>query len=209
MSGLGSPPTGWPAYPLDTDGLRGPAADQAMSEASASEESALQRVARGEADAVDELLARYRPLVWSIVRNRVPTDIAEDIVQEVFINLWKSAERFNPDVGTEATFVGMIARRRLVDRQRRESARITPEALPEELPSEAADLEHIDIRDEAKWASQALADIRPEEQQVLRMSLSGLSHSEIARQTRTPLGTVKSHARRGLERVRKLLAEGD
>ena len=165
-----------------------------------SETSPLMLVARGEADAVEEMLTRYRPLVWSIVKNRVPSDIAEDVVQEVFINLWKSAGRFDPSIASEATFVSMIARRRLVDRQRRERARLSPEALPEEVPSDFSDFEAVDTKDEAARAERALADIRPEEQQVLRMSISGMSHSEIARHTRTPLGTVKSHARRGLER---------
>lgn len=171
--------------------------------------SALQRVAQGDPGAIDELLARYRPLVWSIVRDRVPHDVAEDVVQEVFIQLWKSADRFDSSIASEATFVGMIARRRLVDRQRREERRTTPEALPEEVPSDHEGPDPVEVRDEAERAARALARIRPEERRVLRMSISGLSHSEIARRTSQPLGTVKSHARRGLERVRKLLAQED
>ncbi|MCB9915070.1 MAG: sigma-70 family RNA polymerase sigma factor [Planctomycetes bacterium] len=167
----------------------------------------LQRVAAGDGAAVDELLARYRPLVWSIVRGRVPHDAAEDVVQEVFIQLWKSAERFDPALASEATFVGMIARRRLVDRQRRDDARPSAELLPEDLPQDELPQDAVELRDEAEWAERALERIRPEERAVLRMSLSGLSHREIARRTDTPLGTVKSQARRGLERVRRLLEE--
>jgi RNA polymerase sigma-70 factor (ECF subfamily) len=167
--------------------------------------STLMRVARGEADAVDELLARYRPLVWSIVRRGVTHDLAEDVVQEIFIHLWRNAHRFDPAIATEATFVGMIARRRLVDRMRSERVRSAPETLPDGLSSDVDDFEAIDLWDEAQRAERAMAEIRPEEQRVLRMSISGLSHSEIARRTETPLGTVKSQARRGLERVRQLI----
>jgi RNA polymerase sigma-70 factor (ECF subfamily) len=168
----------------------------------------LLRVARGEAQAVDELLRRYRPLVWSIVSERVPHHVAEDVVQEVFIQLWKNAPRFDPSLSSEAGFVGMIARRRLVDRHRRESVRGPDLELPEDLSLESAELASLEAQDEYQRAERALESIRPEEQLVLRMSLSGLSHAEIARRTDTPLGTVKSHARRGLERVRRLMDKG-
>ena len=172
----------------------------------------LQRVALGDVEAVEALLDRYKPLVWSIVRGKVSHDAAEDVVQEVFIQLWRSAERFDPEAGTEATFISTIARRRLVDRQRRDSTRSTEELVPEvlpESPSSRAELEQVEIQDEAAWAEQAMEQIRPEERAVLRMSISGLTHREISQQTQTPLGTVKSQARRGLERVRRLLQEDE
>ena len=173
-----------------------------------STEPLLVRIARGEAAAVEQLLERYRPFVWSLVRNRVPHDAAEDVVQEVFIHLWKSADRFDPDIASERSFVAMIARRRLTDRLRGESAGFGSEPLLDEPPGgESDELERVEIEDEATWAEQAVNRLRPEEQQVLRMSVSGLTHREIAARTSTPLGTVKSHARRGLERVRRLLGE--
>ncbi len=169
--------------------------------------SLLLSVAKGEPNSVDLFMDKYRPLVWSIVRGRVPNDAAEDVVQEVFIQLWKSAARFDPTRASESTYVGMIARRRLIDRQRRDDARGSAEEIPEELPSDVNPVEAIELTDEAAHAQRALTKIRPEEQEVLRMSISGLSHREIARRTETPLGTVKSHARRGLDRLRKILEE--
>ncbi len=156
---------------------------------------------------VDELLERYRPLIWSIVRGRVPYQSAEDVVQEVLIQLWESADRYDPELGSETALIGTVARRRLVDRQRRDERRSGHEAIPEEVPSERDDYEHVDVRDGADRAEAALTRIRPEEQKVLRMSISGLSHREIARRTQAPLGTVKSQVRRGLERVRRLLED--
>lgn len=172
----------------------------------------LQKVARGDPGAVDELLSRYRPLIWSIVRRGVPASQAEDVVQEVFIQLWKSAASFDPSRSSEANFVGMVATRRMIDRRRREELRRPAEDLPgelEELPGEFEGFAEVDVRDESARAARALQQIRPEESRILRLSLSGLTHAEIAARTQVPLGTVKSHARRGLERVRKLLERGD
>jgi RNA polymerase sigma-70 factor (ECF subfamily) len=178
-------------------------------EATKSATSPLQRVAAGDPGAVDELLARYRPLVWSIVRKGVPPSHAEDVVQEVFIHLWKNAARFDPALSSEATFVGMIATRRVIDRRRRDEVRGAPEELSEELPADFAGFAEVEVRDERERAERALSSIRPEEQRILRMSFTGLTHAEIAARTQVPLGTVKSHARRGLERVRNLLARGE
>jgi len=172
----------------------------------------LQRVAAGDAGAVDALLARYRPYVWSLVRGRVPHDEAEDVVQEAFIHLWRSAAGFDPKLGSERAFVATIARRRLVDRQRRSRSGFGVEPMVEEPPrsrDEVDEMERVDIADEAAHAERALGKLRPAEQAVLRMSVSGLTHREIAERSDMPLGTVKSHARRGLERVRKMLAAGE
>ena len=176
-------------------------------EAKANELTALQRVAQGDPRAIDELLARYRPLVWSIVRKRVSPAAAEDVVQEVFIQLWTSAGRFDPARASEAAFVGMIASRRVVDHRRRDELRGGTEAIPEDPPADFTGFAEVDVRDEAERAERALAELRPEERRALRLSLSGLSHTEIADRIHVPLGTVKSHVRRGLQRVRSLLGE--
>jgi RNA polymerase sigma-70 factor (ECF subfamily) len=163
----------------------------------------LPRVARGEAAAIRECLARYGGLVISMARRLVPND-AEDAVQEAFVDVWRSAERFDPALGSEATFVAMVARRRLIDRVRRASVR--REAPVAELPT-APDLSpHPDRVAEASIAAQALRKLRPEQKTVLMLSIyGGLSNEEIAKKTGMPLGTVKSHARRGLASIRAAL----
>src|SRR5436190_23330300 len=166
--------------------------------------SLLARVATGDAAAVREVLATYGGLVWSIARRFEPGD-AEDAVQEIFLDLWKSAARFDPGVASEATFIAMIARRRLIDRRRSRRRRPTTEQLAE-VPSIADDATSPDVCAEAKQAARALADLRPEQRQVLVLSTChGLSHGEIAAQTGMPLGTVKAHARRGLLSIRAAL----
>ena len=164
----------------------------------------LGRVAAGDAASTRECLARYGGLVWSIARRFDPGD-AEDAVQEIFLDLWKSAARFDPNIASETAFVATIARRRLIDRQRMRRRRPAMEQLPE-VPS------HIDpgaspaMCAEASQAAAALEALRPEQRQVLVLSVShGLSHGEIAAKTGMPLGTVKAHARRGLLSIRAAL----
>ena len=166
--------------------------------------SLLARVAQGDALAVREVLARYGGLVWSIARRFELAD-AEDAVQEIFLDLWKSAARFDPRVASEATFIAMIARRRLIDRRRTRRRRPTTEQLPE-VPTFADGAMQPDASAEASKAAQALSRLRPEQQKVLVLATChGMSHGEIAAETGMPLGTVKAHARRGLMSIRAAL----
>ena len=105
--------------PYRCSGLNGP-----VNYVMHSESTLLQRMAAGDPSAVEGCLAKYRGLVWSIAR-RFGGDYAdaEDAVQEVFIELWRHAGRFDPALASESTFIGTIARRRLIDRKRRQSSR--------------------------------------------------------------------------------------
>jgi RNA polymerase sigma-70 factor (ECF subfamily) len=172
----------------------------------------LPRIAAGDEGAVEECLERYGGLVWSIARrlSASPVD-AEDAVQDVFIELWQKAERFDATKASEKTFIAMIARRRLIDRLRRSSRR--PEvALPDEdwaLPADDAD-RRMEASVEAALAARTLAKLKPEQQKVLHLSIKlGLTHREIADATGMPIGTVKSHIFRGLAEVRQRLSEGN
>ena len=164
----------------------------------------LRRVAVGDAAAVRETLAEYGGLVWSIAR-RFEAGDAEDAVQEIFLDLWKSAARFDPAIASEAAFIAMIARRRLIDRRRTRRRRPTTEDITE-LPSFTDETRSgPDVCAEAKKAARALDQLRPEQRQVLVLSSQGLSHQEISAQIGMPLGTVKAHARRGLLSIRQAL----
>ncbi len=167
----------------------------------------MRRVAEGDAAAIRECLARYGNLVWSIARRFEAADV-EDAVQEIFLDLWKSAARFDPAVASETAFVAMIARRRLIDRRRARNRRPTAVA---EMPESLADPgTSPDTCAEATQAARALDQLRPEQRHVLVLStVGGLSHGEIAAQTGMPLGTVKAHARRGLLSIRAALGGVD
>lgn len=173
-------------------------------------QTVLQRIAAGDPAAVDECIDRYGGLVWSLARRylRQYAD-AEDAVQDIFVELWRSAARFDPAVASEATFITMISRRRLIDRQRRHARLPNTEPIADEpVAQDRHDAEGnpIDLGDEVERARQAMRRLRPEERQVLELALvEGLTQREIAEAAKLPLGTVKTHARRGLLRLRALL----
>ena len=175
----------------------------------------LPRIAVGDQSAVPECISRYGSLIWTLVRRRLANrQDVEDVVQEVFIDLWRSADRFDPQVAEEITFVAMITRRRVIDRIRRSTAKQAAVSLDEAMATDVADPtdgaavgQRLEFGEEAQLADEHLSQLKPEEQQVLRLSIyDSLSHSVIAKQTGLPLGTVKSHIRRGLDSLRKKLA---
>ncbi|MEL6329386.1 MAG: sigma-70 family RNA polymerase sigma factor [Planctomycetota bacterium] len=183
----------------------------------------LPRVAAGEAGAVDACIKRYGGLVWSLARRVCsnPAD-ADDAVQDAFISLWKSAGRFDASMGSEPTFVAMITRRRLIDRVRRVTRRPDTASLDAAMgsgldPSEPRNRQMgpggspdagVQISEESDIARQALNELSEDQQRVLRLSvLHGVSHEKISEATGLPLGTVKTHIRRGLIKVRQVLAE--
>lgn len=173
----------------------------------------LTRIADGDRSAVPDCVSRYGGLVWALARRRLGNGAdTEDAVQEVFIDLWKSAARFDPQVAEEITFVAMIARRRLIDRVRRQGRLPAAASLDgtngEEVADRAAPVGmRLELGEEARIAAEHLGQLEPDEQRVLRLSIyDGLSHSAIAERTALPLGTVKSHIRRGLDTLRRRLS---
>lgn len=171
-------------------------------------EPLLPRIASGDQRAVQEFVDRYGGLIWSLARRMSWNDSeAEDAVQEIFIDLWKSAPRYNPATASEVTFVSMIARRRLIDRRRKATRQPDLSTISDGVPSQSVDpADAASISQEAGSAMEALSQLSPEQQRVLRLSvLYGLSHDRIARATGLPLGTVKTHCRRGLIRLREFI----
>jgi RNA polymerase sigma factor (sigma-70 family) len=171
----------------------------------------LPRVAAGEADAFRECIEAYGGLIWSLVRRRLRNRAAaEDAVQDIFLELWRKAGAYHPELGSEITFVGMISRRRLIDNYRREARTVPTEPVNDSfddcLPDQADTTKLAELHEEAQRASQAMQQLPAMQQTVLRLSIfDGLSYPEIAQRLSIPLGTVKTHARRGLIRLREIL----
>lgn len=175
-------------------------------------ESVLARVARGDAGAVRECIDEFGGLVWAIARRMTRSRAdAEDAVQEIFIDVWRSAPRFDASQGSVKVFITTIARRRLIDRMRR--GRMVRLMDPEEVledPRWAEPGNDGELRVEAERAAAVVARLRPAQRKVLRMGLlEGLTHSEIAKVTGMPLGTVKTQMRRGLIQVRQWMKIDD
>ncbi len=175
-------------------------------------EALLPRVAAGDQEAVRQFIARYSNLIWSLaLRMCLNKSDCEEAVQEIFVELWEKADRFDSSLGAEATFVSMITRRRLIDRQRRSSRRDRAFGLIEDLDfagGAESRGESLASSDEVNLAKAAMEDLREEQREVLNMAICrGMTHEQIASTLDMPLGTVKTHARRGLIALRDRLAE--
>lgn len=172
------------------------------------EEQLLARLAEGEAGAAQAVIRAYGGLVWSLaLRFCRSRDDAEDAVQEIFTDLWKSAHRYRSSRASERVFITMIARRRLIDRLRRERRRSEVEPM---ASGPETDMSSPGDRGERSWdaerAAQAIEYLSADQRRVLNMSIfQGMTQREIAEATETPLGTVKTHMRRGLIRLRELM----
>ena len=167
----------------------------------------LQSVADGNAAAVDECLGKYGGLVWSLARRLCPRhEDAEDAVQEIFVEIWRNAAKFDPEIASEAAYITMIARRRLIDRYRRARRDLNTTYLIEETVAASNHENRVDVSDEAEHAEEYIQQLRLVERKVLDLSINdGMSRSQVAKAMNLPLGTVKTHARRGLIRLRELL----
>lgn len=169
-------------------------------------QSILERVAAGDQVAVTECLDTYDRLVWSLARRYLRNQAdAEDAVQEIFIEIWKNAGRYDPQVASEGAFISTITRRRLIDRIRRIQRQPGMDSIDDQIDArQPAVLSTLDDDAEVAKVVQVLQELEPKHREILSMALyEGYSHSEIAKILSMPLGTVKTRVRRGLMQVRE------
>ncbi len=172
--------------------------------------SVLERIAANDSAAVQDCIRIYGNLIWSLARRflRNPAD-AEDAVQEIFIDLWGSAARYDRRIASESAFVATIARRRLIDRLRQQGRRPGMDSLDDEETGESLQpvvLPQFEAEADAAVVANVLSKMPAEHRQVLSLALyEGYSHSEIAERLSLPLGTVKTRVRRGLIHIREQL----
>jgi RNA polymerase sigma factor (sigma-70 family) len=180
-----------------------------LSTISPSELSLLVRVAINDVGAMEQCIHQYSNLVWNLVKRRVASHAtAEDLVQEIFTDIWKSASRFDPAHGNEATFIGMIARRRVIDWTRKQMRSPVLEPLPDVIDDlGAAEEGKSNSAVDGEMVSQAVAKLPDQTRQLFHLHFDqGLTQQEIASYTELPLGTVKTLLRRGLLELRSLLS---
>ena len=181
----------------------------------------LPRIAAGEPGAMRTCIDQYMGLVWRLAQRILPNpaDI-EDAVQDVFIALWTHCDRFDPAAGNEVGFVAMIARRRLIDRGRSHLRRVRREHAAAESQQAAANehasgsaapddnLKSLLLAEEVERVRAAVDTLPPAQRDLLLQAVrEGATHQQLADQSGLPLGTVKTHIRRGLIRVRAILEE--
>jgi RNA polymerase sigma-70 factor (ECF subfamily) len=136
--------------------------------------------------------------------------LAEDAVQDAFLDVWRSAARYRPERGAPSAWILTIVHRRAVDIVRREQHRRTrPIEDYEEEAGEAPD-ETVLAHAEAARVRDALAQLAPAQRRVLGLAyFGGLTQSEIAFELDAPLGTIKSRMFTALSRLRSLLDDGE
>jgi RNA polymerase sigma-70 factor, ECF subfamily len=163
------------------------------------------QVARGEQAAMAHVYDRYSAIVYSVaLRVLGDTGKAEDVMQEVFLSLWRNPNAFQAARGTLAAWLAVIARNRAIDQVRRrrdtEDVDEIPLAVHQNLEDEA-------VRAQLMGRVRKLLETMPEDQRsALELAyFKGMTHTEIAASTQQPLGTVKTRIRAALQALRKTL----
>jgi RNA polymerase sigma-70 factor, ECF subfamily len=160
----------------------------------------------GDQGAMAELYDRYSSIVYSVAL-RVLQDAggAEDVLQDVFMQLWRNPGAFDANRGNMAAWLAVIARHRAIDALRRRR----PENDIEDIvvfvePDLASEAERSRTMGKVRGAMEAMSR---DQRAALEMAyFDGLTHSEIAQKTGEPLGTIKTRIRTGLMSLRKVLA---
>jgi len=161
----------------------------------------LRRLASGDADALGEFYDLYAGLANGLalrILRRVSD--AEDVVQEVFVQVWRQAARYDPERGSPQAWLSIMTRTRALDRLRRLVSR-------REEPGEAAPLARdVPRTDDALAVKGALDTLTEDQRRALELAYyEGLTQSEIAERLGEPLGTVKTRMRSALIRLRETL----
>ncbi len=162
------------------------------------------RVAAGDLDALGDLYARYGRMVYAIAfRVLGESGATEECVQDVFMELWRHASRYNERRGRVSTWLCTIARNRAIDIARSQQRRALPDGALE-ATGEAVDVaDLVEAADLAVRVAEAIAALPQPQLEVVQLAhFNGLTQSEIAARLGVPLGTVKSRMRAGLAELR-------
>jgi RNA polymerase sigma-70 factor (ECF subfamily) len=163
----------------------------------------LTRIGRRDENAMEDIFRRYSGPVYSVaLRVLHDTGQAEDVLQEVFLQLWRNPTAFDQDRGSLGAWLMVIARNRAIDLVRRRK--------PSDSVDDVVLASSINVADEAERnvmmekVHRALAELPSEQRKSLELAyFEGLSHTEIASRTGDPLGTVKTRIRQALITLRK------
>jgi RNA polymerase sigma-70 factor (ECF subfamily) len=184
-----------------------------MPEDETEDESLMRGLAEAESAALRALYRKYGGLVYGLALKVCgDSGMAEEVVQDVFLRVWRGASSYSRDKGAVATWLGRIARNRAIDALRGARARY---AVVRDDWADREDPRALDPEEEASRASSAsvlrAAVAQLPEEQRLALSLAffrGMTHSEIAEALSLPLGTVKSRIREAMLSLRRKIGEG-
>lgn len=186
--------------------------DQSGREQQPEDRALMQRVAAGDPDALRRLYERYSPLCFAIcLRVLNDRDEAEQVLIDVFAEVWRTPQRYDPNRGAAAGYLAMMSRSRAIDHARANRRRPTRSldaaagAVPDGNEHSQPGARPIAAEQRAA-VNAALARLAPVEREAVELAFyEGLTHSEIAARLSKPIGTVKTHIRQGLIRMRDAL----
>ena len=175
------------------------------------DEDLMQLVRRGQAPAFEVLYERHAQVAFSLAYRIAGTrGVAEDVVQEAFLSIWRSGARYDAARGSVRTWVLGVVHHRGIDALRRafvhERRRAGTEGVPETIEASGRTDVEAARREEAATVRDALEHLPPEQCQVIELAyFGGFTHTEIAEMLDTPVGTVKGRMRLGLDNLRSRL----
>jgi RNA polymerase sigma-70 factor, ECF subfamily len=178
-----------------------------------SDEELMLQLAHGHQEALGPLYSRYGPIIFNIAAHSLDRAAAEEIVQDVFLTVWRNAAVFTPDRGAFRPWVLQIAHFRVLNELRRRSRRPQLESDPDgllvaRLPDQGPEPEEVAWRDSLRsTVHAAFEELPPAQRQALDLAFfKDLSHEQVAAKLRIPLGTAKTRIRAGLGKLRGKLA---
>lgn len=172
------------------------------------DEELMQLVAGADADAFEVILERHADAAFSLAyRMCGRRSLAEDVSQESFLSLWRSAARYDRARGSVRTWTLGIVHNRAIDALRRSSVHDRRRASDDAIEQELEAPERTDVQAMSNAASEeirvALGELPTEQRHVIELAyFGGFTHTEIASMLDTPVGTVKGRMRLGLEKLR-------
>jgi RNA polymerase sigma-70 factor (ECF subfamily) len=173
----------------------------------------MQRVHEGDARAFEVIFDRHGDAAFSLAyRMCGRRAMAEDVVQEAFVSLWRSGARYDRGRGSVRSWVLSVVHNRAVDAFRRDAGRTARDVSDEGLAERMAATERTEVeverRDEARQVQTALGELPREQREVIELAyFGGFSHAQIAAMLNLPPGTVKGRMRLGLTKLRLLLGD--
>ncbi len=178
---------------------------------SLADEDLMQLMRRGDPRAFEAVYERHSGAAFSLAYRMVGRgNVAEDVVQEAFLSIWRSGARYERARGSVRTWVLGIVHHRAIDQLRRSSVHSKRRASDEGIEDRIESGERTDVevarRDEAQAIRTAMESLPPEQSHVIELAyFGGFTHTEIADILETPVGTVKGRMRLGLEKLRNSL----
>jgi RNA polymerase sigma-70 factor (ECF subfamily) len=179
------------------------------------DEELMDLVAAGETRAFEVIFDRHAAAGYSLaLRMCGRRALADDIVQEAFLSLWRSGTGYDRARGSVRSWVLSAVHNRAVDALRRTGAKagrdVSDEGIAERLPAREATDTEVERREESRQVRGALDELPADQRQVIELAyFGGLSHSQIAEMLDLPPGTVKGRMRLGLTKMRSALGEAE